>query len=112
MRAGPREALRPRKREKRGAGLRRNWAGGGPRGRRRGDGLGWLGPGRKGEGAREGEKGRELLGRAGCSSPSLFFLFSKLKLFKQFHLNSNEFEFKLYTLNRNKQCSSMNAQTS
>jgi hypothetical protein len=30
QRAGPREALRPRKREKRGAGLRRNWAGARP----------------------------------------------------------------------------------
>jgi hypothetical protein len=43
----------------------------------------------KGEGAREGEKGRELLGWAGCSFPSLFFLFSKLKL-----IQTNLFEFK------------------
>jgi hypothetical protein len=80
-----------RKRGVRALGLHcRSWA------------SGWLGPGREGEGAREGEKGTELLGWAGCSFPSLFFLFSTLKLFKQLYLNSNKFEFRHYKLNTNK----------
>jgi hypothetical protein len=56
---------------------------------------------------RGGKRGRELgwAKAAGLlfSSPLLlFFFFPTLKLFKRFHLNSNEFEFKLYKLNTNK----------
>jgi hypothetical protein len=64
--------------------------------------------GRRGPcGREEGKRGpRERERELGCWAlfPSLllFFFFSTLKLFKQFHLNSNEFEFKLYKLNTRK----------
>jgi hypothetical protein len=56
-----------------------------------------MGCGKKGPA--QGEE-RELVGLP--SLPLLFFLFSTLKLFKQFYLNSNKFESKPYTLNTNK----------
>jgi hypothetical protein len=74
-------------------------------GKREGE-KGWAGVAhageRRGKGAQEREREREL----GCWDlfPFLliFFFFSTFKLFKQFHLNSNEFKFKLYTLHTNK----------
>jgi hypothetical protein len=57
----------------------------------------------RGEGARERERGRGGFGPAAGLFPFLllFFFFSTLKLFKQFYLNSNKFEFKPYTPNTN-----------
>jgi hypothetical protein len=52
----------------------------------------------RGERRGEGEPARERgdFGLAAGRFPSLllFFFFSTLKVFKQFHLNSNKFEFK------------------
>jgi hypothetical protein len=62
----------------------------------------------RGRGRKEGSKGKKegvwAAGLLGCFSLLLFFsfFFSTLKLFTQFLLNSNEFEFKLYTLHINK----------
>jgi hypothetical protein len=83
----------------------------------RGERLGW-GQGKTGPGVahvgRKGERGNGLPGRErgrpkkesrpGCWALSLsssFLILSTLKLFKQFYLNSNKFEFKPYTLNTN-----------
>jgi hypothetical protein len=49
-----------------------------------------------------GKRGRERFWLMGCYLLLLFFYSSTLKLLKQIHLNSNEFEFKLYKLNTNK----------
>jgi hypothetical protein len=68
------------------------------------------------EGKERGELGRAWMGRVerrgerGEGSglllsfpfPFLFFFLSTLKLFKQFYLNSNKFEFKPYIINTNK----------
>jgi hypothetical protein len=74
--------------------------------RERRDGpQGQLGPGRRGRRGsppeREGEGGFGPAARLFPFSSS-FLSFSTLKLFKQFHLNSNKFEFKPDTLNTNK----------
>jgi hypothetical protein len=66
---------------------------------------GQLGPGRRGRRGSPRERERERGFWAGCwalSFSSSFLFFSTLQLFKQFHLNSNKFEFKPYTLNTNK----------
>jgi hypothetical protein len=79
---------RPKREEGRRAG--RSWMG---RVERRGER----------EPARERERGRGGFGPAAGLFPFLllFFFFSTLKLFKQFYLNSNKFEFKPYTPNTN-----------
>jgi hypothetical protein len=55
-------------------------------------------------GRREEEEGSGLgpTGLAAFFSSSFLFSFPTLKLFKQFYLDSNKFEFKPYTLNTNK----------
>jgi hypothetical protein len=64
--------------------------------------------GKRGEGGpgKESRKERENwagpMGFGLLLSSLLFFFFSIPKPFKQTHLNSNEFEFKLYKLNTNK----------
>jgi hypothetical protein len=60
-----------------------------------------------GRGERRGnprERERGGFGPAAGLFPSLllFFFFSTVKLFKQFYLNSNKFEFRPYKLNTNK----------
>jgi hypothetical protein len=66
-------------------------------GRKRDGPRGQLGP-------RKRERERDGFGPAARLFPFLllFFFFSTLKLFKEFYLNSNKFEFKPYTLNTNK----------
>jgi hypothetical protein len=95
-----------------GLGIEGDWAERGSRGERRGRGNGLRGE-RAGPGGRRGRRADQAAG-LGCLPFFLLlsFFFSTLKLLKQFYLNSNKFEFKPYTLNTNKQCSSMNAQTS